>query len=825
MADALLKVLIVEDSEDDALLLNRELRRGGYRVAAKRVDTADAFSQALAENDWDLIIADYNMPRFSGLAALQELQRQGKDIPFLVVSGFIDEDVAVTAMKNGAHDYLMKDNLNRLTPAVERELREAKNRREQKRSNETLRAAEARMRQANDSLLYLARNASVQQGNLATAFGEITRIAGLCLGVDRAGIWLFDPERTLLVSQNTYVMRQDTYQQERALAVAQFPRYFSALQDHRYISTREARLDPRTKELCVEYLAPNQIVSSVEATIRLHGEVVGVFRLEACQTPRQWMPEEEIFAGSIADIISLALGADERRQAEVALRQSEQRYRDLIDNATDMIYTMNFDNVITSVNRRGEEMTGYSYAELVSSGQRVNLLTPESTKTSELALQRKLRRETDNTVYEVEFIRKDGHRLPVEINSRLLYENDQPVGIIGTVRDISERKALEDQLRHAQKMEAIGQLAGSVAHDFNNVLTAILSYSQLLLAQIEKDSPWRKEITEIERAGRRAVALTNQLLAFSRKQDFKPQIVNLNSVVADMERMLRRLIGEHVEIIVNLEPNLAPVLADPGRMEQVIMNLAVNSRDAMPKGGKLSLRTANVVLDESYVSRHPEIKAGSYVQLAVSDTGIGIDLAIQQRIFEPFFTTKEIGKGTGLGLSTVYGIIKQNGGHIDLQSEPGKGTTFYLYLPQSEEESAQEEKSVAIHHRQGRETILVVEDDAQVLGLTRHLLEMSGYNVMEARDALEALAVYRNHTDLIAAVISDVVMPQSSGPDLIKRLLMIRPDLRVIFMTGYGDHPIDLKLPMQQPPVILAKPFTPSTLAAALRAALDGSAS
>jgi two-component system cell cycle sensor histidine kinase/response regulator CckA len=817
-----LRVLIVEDSEDDALLLSRELRRGGYTVTFERVDTAQSFLAALESAEWDVIIADYNLPQFSGLAALGVLQNRGEDIPFLVVSGFIDENVAVAAMKSGAHDYLMKDNLKRLAPAVERELRDARVRRERRQAEEALRSSEARLRQLNDALLFLTRSTSVQEGHLDQAFREISEIAGLSLGASRAGIWLFTEDGEQLVCHQLYELEQNQFSQGQTLDIGRYPRYRTALQEHRYISTHDTRLDPRTKEFNEEYSNPLDIVSSLEATIRLHGKILGVFGLEQCHQTRRWMPEEEAFAGSVADLISLAYGAHERRLAAEALRASEQRYRDLFENANDMIYTMDLDGRITSINKRGEELTGYHRDELIGQlGDAIS--TPSSTLVSRKQLQRKLEGQSSHTVYELSLVTKSGERCAVEINSRLIYEDGKPVGIQGIARDIRERKQLENELRHSQKMEAIGRLAGAVAHDFNNLLTAILGYSQLLLLRLEPTSPWRREISEIERAGRSAADLTSQLLAFSRKQEVQPQILDLNHSVTNIERMLRRLIGSDVALTTRLDQRIGQIRADPGRLEQVIMNLAVNSRDAMPKGGQLHIETSAVKVDATYTQRHPDARPGEFVLLTVSDTGIGMDIETQSRIFEPFFTTKEAGKGTGLGLATVYGIVKQSGGWIEVESEQGAGATFRIFFPHVDEGAASDEAQDSPANNSGHETILLAEDNGAVRGLAREILEINGYHVLEAGEAAAAIDLCHTHSGPIAAVIADLVMPQMSGPELVRQLCLMRPNLRVLFMSGNAEAQW-LPEPIEQPMDMVTKPFTPETLTRKLRAVLDRSA-
>ncbi len=517
-----LRVLIFEDSADDAELLLLELRRGGYEPTYRRVDTPEAAQEALQSEAWSLIVSDYSMPRFSAPEALNILKHTGLDIPFIVVSGTIGEEVAVSTMRNGAHDYLIKGNLTRLTVAVARELRDAEERRE-------------------------------------------------------------------------------------------------------------------------------------------------------------------------------------RKNAEEALRRSE------------------------------------------------------------------------------------------------------------------------EQLRQSQKVEAIGRLAGGVAHDFNNLLTVITGYCELLLARLSSDEPMRKEIEQIRKAGERAASLTRQLLAFGRKQILEPKVLDLNSSARDMEKMLKRLIGEDIDLRIAPAPDLRRVKADPGQIEQVLMNLAINARDAMPKGGNLTIETANLELDEAYASRHVGVRPGSYVMLAVSDNGCGMDKEIMARIFEPFFTTKGPGKGTGLGLSTAYGIVKQSGGNIWAYSEPGRGTTFKIYLPQVEEavvrpRSRRQPTKVS----RGSETILLAEDEPELRGLTRRILEMKGYTIIVAGDGTEALEICGRHEGSIHLMLSDVVMPKMSGRELAERLATTRPDMKVLYMSGYTDDAIVHHGILEPGTSFIQKPFTPDSLVRKVREVLDG---
>jgi signal transduction histidine kinase/ActR/RegA family two-component response regulator len=389
--------------------------------------------------------------------------------------------------------------------------------------------------------------------------------------------------------------------------------------------------------------------------------------------------------------------------------------------------------------------------------------------------------------------------------------------------EIAERKQLEEQLLQAQKMEAIGRLAGGVAHDFNNLLTAIIGYSQLALQRIPPDDPLRHDLDEIRKAGERAATLTRQLLAFSRKQVLQPKVLDLNAVVASTSKMLHRLIGEDIRFRTILDPALKRVKADPGQIEQVLMNLAVNARDAMPNGGSLSIETANVYLDEEYARHHVEVQPGRYVMLAVSDTGCGMSAEVLSHIFEPFFTTKEQGRGTGLGLAMVYGIIKQSGGHIWVYSEPGKGTTFKLYLPLAEEADSAAEQALeqTAFLPTGTETILLAEDDAQVREFASRVLRELGYKVIEATDGQQALKE-AEQTPNIDILLTDVVMPYVGGKELSERLRSVRPGIKVLFLSGYTEYATLRQGMLGDGDAFLHKPFAPGELARKVREVLDG---
>jgi hypothetical protein len=511
--------------------------------------------------------------------------------------------------------------------------------------------------------------------------------------------------------------------------------------------------------------------------------------------------------------------AVEIKRNEQALRRSEARYRSLVQSSAYGIYRSSLEGRFLDVNPALIAMLGYESAEEVLMLDPTNDVfahTEEHTRLIE-----EFRRAGRLDGMEVKWKRHDGKVITVRISGRAVSSADEPADVLEAIaEDVTDRRMLEDQFRQAQKMEAVGRLAGGVAHDFNNLLMVISGYAEVMLARLESDHSLREKAMAIQQASDRATTLTRQLLAFSRKQLLELKVVDINAIVADMERLLRPLIGENVEFITSMAPEAAHTRADAGQLEQVLMNLVVNAKDAMPAGGTLTIQTEKIAVDESRRPGPTFIRPGHYVMLSVTDTGSGMDKETQSRIFEPFFTTKEKGKGTGLGLSTVYGIVKQTGGYIMVRSEPGHGSTFQIYLPQVD--CVPEPHPLPVPHTAlgGTETVLLVEDEESVRQLVRETLAAKGYEVMEAENGEDGIAVAAQHDGRIDLVITDVVMPGMGGRELVKHLAQSRPQTRVLYLSGYTEDAIVSEGTIESGAAFLQKPFTLQNLSRKVREVL-----
>ncbi|MBZ5539578.1 MAG: PAS domain S-box protein [Acidobacteriia bacterium] len=525
--------------------------------------------------------------------------------------------------------------------------------------------------------------------------------------------------------------------------------------------------------------------------------------------------------GEPVQLVIVNRDISERKRAEEALRLSEASFRAVVEDAPYGIYRASMGGQLLQVNPALQTMLGYaSPSELLQANLASDIYRcPEEYQ----RLNELLAGAEEMKDVEVEWKRKDGAPITVRCSGRRLKDaNGVPAHIEAFAEDVTEKRVLERQLRMAQKMEAIGRLSGGIAHDFNNLLGVIIGYSQVLKRELGAGSPLYEHTVEVEKAGQRAATLTRQLLAFSRQQVLTPAVLNLNALFSDMEKMLPRLLGEDIEVTTALDPGLGCVKADQGQIEQVVMNLAVNARDAMQQGGQLKIETANAEFDEAYVRQHPGAKRGHYIMLSVTDTGVGIDAETQVHIFEPFFTTKELGKGTGLGLSTVYGVVKQSGGYITVESAPGKGASFKVYLPRIEEQATVEApNSPQGRPLRGAETVLLVEDEDPLRKLAQTFLETNGYRVLSAPNGEKALEAAAQNSAPIQLLLTDVVMPGMNGRVLAEQLVARQPGIKVLYMSGYTDSFIAGHGVLKPGTYLLHKPFTEEALVRKVREVLD----
>ena len=596
-------------------------------------------------------------------------------------------------------------------------------------------------------------------------------------------------------------------------------------------SLEEMRGQPVWKFVVEEDIAHHQILSKLAGTMPPARDLERTYRRKDGTTfpaiiEDRLLRDEK---GSIKGLRATIQDITERKQTEEALRSSEEKYRTILENIEDGYYEVDIAGNLTFFNDSFCRIYGYPREELMGMNDR-QYTDQENAKELFQAFNKVYRTGEPTKGFDWEIIRKDGTKRCIEASVSLMKDSSgNRIGFRGLVRDVTERRQIEqekanlqEQLRQSQKIEAIGRLAGGIAHDFNNLLTVIKGYSQLSLVETKDDSPLKENLEEIKKAAEKAADLTRQLLAFSRRQILEMKVLDLNSLFMDLDKMLHRLIGEDIELITLLADDLGRVKTDPGWVEQIIMNLGVNARDAMPNGGKLTIETANAELDEAYARGHIAVKPGRYVMFSVSDTGVGMTPEVRQQVFEPFFTTKEKGKGTGLGLSTVYGIVKQSGGNIWVYSEPGQGTTIKIYLPRVDEPLEEfKERVVREELPQGKETVLVVEDEEAVRQLAVRILKRQGYTVLDVPDGDSALVICEERKEPIHLILTDVIMPGMSGRQLVDRCSKARQDFKVLYMSGYTDNAIVQHGVLAEGVNYIQKPFTVDALARKVREVLD----
>jgi len=752
------------------VLLVRELRKDLGPIDVVEVGDPPGLERALGQRSFDLVITDYKLGWTDGLVILRAAKARWPDAPVIMYTGPGTEEVAVEAMKAGLDDYILKSpqHLFRLALAVRSALDRARRRRES-------RVAQARFQalieHSADAIALFAADGAILYGSPST-----TRILGYPLDE--------------FVGHNAF---EFIHPADRPLTEERLGQAMARPGEDIAVQARVRHKDGRWRVLQGVF------------TNLLHDPAVGAI----VNNYRDWT---------------------ERTDAEHALRRSEAhlaRAQHIAHLGSWELNLTNLDNVDQNPLWWSDEVYrifGHEPGAFPASNEAFfRAVHPDDAPRVEEAMRQAL---ADGTPYSVE------HRIVLPggderiVAEHGLVERDadgRPARMLGTVLDVTPRRQLEDQLRQAQKMEAVGRLAGGVAHDFNNIITAIIGNAELLLQDIATGDARRLDVEEIKKSAERAAGLTRQLLAFSRKQLLQPTALDLNSVVQSMDKLLRRVIGEDIALAAVLAPDLWVVRADPGQLEQVIMNLAVNARDAMPRGGSLTVETQNALHDQAYAAAHTPSLPGEYVMLAVSDTGVGMDAEVKGHLFEPFFTTKPRDKGTGLGLATVYGIVKQSDGFIWVYSEPGKGTTFKIYLPRyhGPKTAATRHPSPPAGGALGTETVLLVEDEAAVRSLARRVLERHGYRVIEAPNADDALARCREHASEIHLLLTDVVMPGLGGRELAIRVAELRPDVKILYMSGYTDDAVVRHGVLEAEMAYLAKPFTPEGLASKVREVLN----
>jgi PAS domain S-box-containing protein len=795
------RLLIVDDEALHMRALCDTLEQEGYSTTG--FTSAKAALEAMREQEFDLVLTDLMMPEMDGISLLRAAFEIDKALVGIVMTGQGTIPTAVDAMKMGALDYILKPfKLSAVLPIIERGLRVRRLRLENIQLQETVAIYELSIAIAlaadSETIVRKMAEAAFQQGDASSVAVFLSTSDGKDL---RAAVALGNN------ADNVH---------GRRLPITHAVSSWVAHTEKLFSNPDElSKLQPFPTDA-------GDLPGGISIPMRAAGKLVGMLHFSPLR-PERAVPVGRIktlniLAGTAASALHSAWLLEE-------LRTAEQRYRRLADNAPDVVfrYELQGGRRCVYMSPAVRQLSGYAPEEFYRDPElAMKVVHPEDRALLQAAFRGELKGETVT----LRWIGLHGNTVWIEQRHVLVQDREgRLLAVEGIARDITERVKLEEQLRQSQRMEAVGRLAGGVAHDFNNMLTVINGYSDLALSEAPLDSRLREHLEQVRRAGDKAAELTRQLLAFSRKQVLQPRVLNLNEVVETHFKMLSRVLGEDIDLVTVLEPNLGHVKGDPGQLGQVLMNLVVNARDAMPQGGKLTIETHNVVLDDTYARSHVGVTPGSYVMLMVSDTGSGMDAATASKIFEPFFTTKERGKGTGLGLSIVYGIVKQSGGNIWVYSEPGRGTTFKIYLPRTHEqdETAAAAAAAAAPRRlpTGSESILVVEDDAGVRELTCTILRAAGYRIFEARDVHHAMALLREHKTQIGLVLTDLVMPEISGVVLAEQLKSITPEIKVLYTSGYSDEVMVRHGHLEEGMPFIQKPFGAADLLEKVRAVLD----
>ena len=679
---------------------------------------------------------------------------------------------------------------------------------------------QTRVREQNRALVELARRDPFKGDNTQAALYECAEVAARTLHTARVSIWISKGARTGLQCVYYRDTRTEVYDTPSPLNLDNAPVFFSAVKAARILTIADVTQDDRVAELVDTYLAPNGVVALLGAPLRMGGKTIGLLLCEQIGQPREFTLEEQYFATSLADLFSLMWNNAERRRAEKALRESEERFRGTFEQAAVGICHVGADGSFLRVNQKFCEIVGYTQEELQKI--RVDELTPVEDREREYHLVTGQFKDLQKTCsFEKRCIRKDQTRVWVNLTVSFVSDvKGDAKFFIGIIEDITARKELEAELRQAQKMEAVGLLAGGVAHDFNNVLHAIQGYTSMALLDMKEEEKAYRYIKEAEMAGERATSLVRQLLTLSRKKTLQRTAIDVGVLVTNLIRMLSRVLGEHIEVQMDCASDLALVYADPSQVEQILMNLCINARDAMPEGGSIGINVRNATLDKIYVAAHPRCHEGDYVLVSVTDSGEGMPPEVLEHIFEPFFTTKDGIHGTGMGLAIVYGIVDQHGGAIDVRSRAGEGTEFHVYLPVAVMAPNAEIPPKILPMKGGTETILLAEDDELVRTLNEQVLQTAGYTLVVAKDGEEAIAAFDLHRDTIEMALLDVVMPKKNGRVVFDHMKKVKPGLRVLFSSGYSFDTLGGVLTGLDHEM-LHKPYTPVDLLSRVREVLD----